>query len=152
MSREYPGFPLIGIGVIVLKGEEVLLIKRGRPPAENMWSLPGGGQELGETAEAAARRELREETGLEVGTLTLIAHVDSIHRDERGAVQYHYTILDFAALYKGGTPVAASDVLALAWVHPRQFDDYDLWAEARRVVGLAFARLKLGVSLKAEMR
>jgi ADP-ribose pyrophosphatase YjhB (NUDIX family) len=149
MSREYPEFPLVGIGVIVLKGEEVLLIRRGRPPAMNMWSLPGGGQELGETVEAAARRELLEETGLEVGALTLIAHVDSIHRDERGVVRYHYTILDFAAVYKGGTPVAASDVLEVAWVHPRRFDDYELWPEARRVVGLAFARLKLGLSLRA---
>jgi ADP-ribose pyrophosphatase YjhB (NUDIX family) len=147
MSREYPKQPLIGIGIIVLKGEEVLLIKRGRPPAQNQWSLPGGGQELGETAEAAARRELLEETGLEVGTLTLIAHVDSIHRDEHGFVQWHYTILDFAAVYKGGTPRAASDVLDLAWVHPRDFDSYALWPEARRVIGMAFARLRLGIRL-----
>ncbi len=149
MSREYPKAPLIGIGVIVLKGEEVLLIKRGRPPAQNQWSLPGGGQELGETAEAAARRELLEETGLEVGKLTLIAHVDSIHRDEHGFVQWHYTILDFAAVYRGGTAVAADDVLELAWVHPRDFDAYELWHEARRVIGLAFSRLRLGVDLKS---
>jgi ADP-ribose pyrophosphatase YjhB (NUDIX family) len=147
MSREYPKHPLIGIGIIVLKGEEVLLIKRGRPPAQNQWSLPGGGQELGETAEAAARRELLEETGLEVGKLTLIDVVDSIHRDELGFVQYHYTILDFAALYKGGTPRAASDVLDIAWVHPRDFETYALWPIARRVIGLAFSRLRLGIPL-----
>jgi ADP-ribose pyrophosphatase YjhB (NUDIX family) len=149
MTREYPKHPLVGIGVIVIKGEEVLLIKRGRPPAENQWSLPGGGQELGETAEAAARRELREETGLEVGKLTLIAHVDSIHRDANDFVQWHYTILDFGAVYKGGTAVAASDVLDLAWVHPREFGAYALWPEARRVIGLAFSRLRLGIDLTA---
>jgi ADP-ribose pyrophosphatase YjhB (NUDIX family) len=147
MSREYPKQPIVGIGVIVLKGEEVLLIKRARPPAQNQWSLPGGGQELGETADAAARRELLEETGLEVGPLTLIDCVDSIHRDENGFVQWHYTILDFAAVYKGGTPRAASDVLDLAWVHPREFDTYALWPEARRVIGMAFARLRLGIRL-----
>jgi ADP-ribose pyrophosphatase YjhB (NUDIX family) len=130
MTREYPKYPLIGIGIIVLKGEEVLLIKRGRPPAQNQWSLPGGAQELGETVEAAARRELREETGLEVGKLTLIDVVDSIHRDEHGFVQYHYTILDFAAAYRGGTPRAASDVLDLAWVHPRDFENLALWPAA----------------------
>jgi ADP-ribose pyrophosphatase YjhB (NUDIX family) len=147
MSRQYPKHPLIGIGVIVLKGEEVLLIKRGRPPAQNQWSLPGGGQELGETAEAAARRELLEETGLAVGRLTLIDIVDSIHRDAHGFIQYHYTILDFAALYKGGTPQAASDVLDVAWVHLRDFETYQLWHEARRVIGLAISRLRLGIPL-----
>ncbi|HQT38486.1 MAG TPA: NUDIX hydrolase [Acidocella sp.] len=146
-QREYPKHPLIGIGIIVLRGEEVLLIKRGRPPAQFAWSLPGGGQELGETAEAAARRELLEETGLSVGPLSLIAHVDSIHRDEHDFVQWHYTILDFAATYKGGEIVAGDDVIDIAWVHPRQFNDYDLWHEARRVIGLAVSKLRLGISL-----
>jgi len=140
MSREYPSAPMVGIGIILLRGEEVLLIKRGRPPAAGAWSLPGGGQELGETAEAAARRELLEETGLTAGALTLIAHVDSIHRDKAGRIQYHYTILDFAALYESGDARAGDDVTALAWAHPRDFDSYDLWPEARRVVALAMAR------------
>jgi len=144
--REYPKHPLIGIGVILLRGEEVLLIKRGKPPAMGAWSLPGGGQELGETAEAAARRELLEETGLTVGRLTLIAHVDSIHHDENGFVQWHYTILDFAGRYKGGAAKAGSDVTDIAWVHPRDFGAYDLWPEARRVIGQAFLRLRLGIS------
>jgi ADP-ribose pyrophosphatase YjhB (NUDIX family) len=147
MTREYPKYPLIGIGIIVLKGEEVLLIKRGRPPAQNQWSLPGGAQELGETVEAAARREVFEETGLKLGKLTLIDAIDSIHHDEHGFIQYHYTILDFAGIYKGGTPKAASDVLDLAWVHPRDFETYALWPEARRVIGLAFTKLRLGIPL-----
>ncbi len=141
MTREYPAHPMVGIGIIVLKGEEVLLIKRARPPAQNQWSLPGGAQELGETAEAAARRELLEETGLSVGSLTLIAHVDSIHHDPAGRIQFHYTILDFCALYQAGTPVPASDVLDLAWVHPKDFESYALWPEARRIVRLAISCL-----------
>jgi ADP-ribose pyrophosphatase YjhB (NUDIX family) len=128
MSREYPAAPT------------VLLIKRGRPPAQGAWSLPGGAQELGETAEEAARRELLEETGLTVGALTLIAHVDSIHHDEGGRVQYHYTILDFYGEYTGGEARAGGDVTDVAWVHPKDFDAYNLWSEARRVIGLAISR------------
>ena len=139
MSREYPTSPMVGIGIVLLRQDTVLLIKRGRPPAAGAWSLPGGAQELGETAEDAARRELLEETSLSVGEFTLIAHVDSIHRDASGRVQYHFTILDFAAEYAGGEAKAGGDVTDVAWVHPNDFDAYDLWSEARRVVRLAMA-------------
>jgi len=125
---------MVGIGIVLFRREEVLLIKRGRPPAMGAWSLPGGGQEMGETAEACARRELLEETGLLAGPLTLIAHVDSIHYDAQGRIEYHYTILDFAGHVAGGEPRAGDDVTELAWVHPDQFDEYELWEEARKVI------------------
>ncbi len=137
MSREYPPRPIVGIGVAVLRPDAVLLVRRGKPPNVGAWSLPGGAQELGETAEAAARRELREETGLEVGPLLLAANVDSIHRDPDGRVRYHYTIIDFAACWVGGAPVAASDVTDAIWAPFERFDDYGLWDEARRVIGIA---------------
>jgi ADP-ribose pyrophosphatase YjhB (NUDIX family) len=140
MSRDYPTAPRVGIGIILVRGEEVLLIKRGRPPALGAWSLPGGAQELGETAEAAARRELLEETGLTCGALTLVAHVDSIHHDEAGRIQYHYTILDFCARYISGEAVAGGDVSEVAWVRAEDFDRYDLWEQARHVIALAMTR------------
>jgi len=127
-------FPQIGIGVVLLRGPEVLLIRRGKPPALGAWSLPGGRQELGETAEACARRELLEETGLAVGPLRLVGHVDSIHRDAAGRIEYHYTILDFAGEYVGGEAVAGSDVTAVAWARAEAFDAYGLWDEARRII------------------
>ena len=142
MSRAYPEAPRVGIGVVVLRGEKVLLVRRGRPPAQGRWSLPGGGQELGETAEEAARRELFEETGLGVGPLVLAGNVDSIHRDAEGRVQYHYTILDFAAAYEVGEAVPGDDVTALAWAGENEFDIYELWSEARRII--ASARRLLG--------
>lgn len=141
MSREYPDQPRVGIGIVVLRGDAVLLVRRGRPPALGRWSLPGGGQELGETAEEAARRELREETGLEVGRLVLAGHVDSIHRDAEGRVRFHYTILDFAGRYTGGEARPSDDVTAIAWARPEEFDAYDLWDEARRIIAAAFALL-----------
>jgi len=133
-SRLYPARPLVGIGVVVLRNVEVLLIRRGRPPAEGEWALPGGAQKLGETAEQAARRELAEETGLSVGALHLAGHVDSIHRDAEGRIAYHYTILDFCARYAGGEPRAGGDAAALAWANCAHLDDFDLWTEARRII------------------
>ena len=143
MSRDYPVRPLVGIGVVVLRPDAVLLVRRGRAPALGAWSLPGGAQELGETAEAAARRELLEETGLAVGPLLFAANVDSIHRDVDGRVQYHYTIIDFAAAYAGGDAVAGGDVTDIAWAQFDTFDTFALWDEARRVV--AASRRLLGL-------
>jgi len=137
MSRRYPDAPRVGIGIVVLRGDEVLLVRRGQPPALGAWSLPGGGQELGETAEAAARRELFEETGLEVGPLRLAGIADSIHRDGAGRVEYHYTIIDFAAAYAGGEARAGGDIAEFAWVNTRDFDAYGLWDEIVRIIGLA---------------
>jgi ADP-ribose pyrophosphatase YjhB (NUDIX family) len=137
MSRLYPNRPIVGIGIIVLREDAVLLARRGKPPGEGQWSLPGGGQKLGETAEAAARRELHEETGLDVGELVLAAHVDSIHHDAAGNIAYHYTILDFAALWISGTPRAGSDVLEVTWADFSGLAPYALSADALRVVSIA---------------
>ena len=137
MSREDPRYPIVGIGVAVLRPGAVLLVRRGRPPSLGAWSLPGGAQELGETAEQAARRELAEETGLMVGALTLAANVDSIHRDADGRVQYHYTILDFCARWQEGEARAGGDVTHVAWAAFDAFDTFALWEEARRVVAVA---------------
>ncbi len=92
---------------------------------------------------ATSRRESRVESGLTVGTLTLVAHVDSIHPDPDGRIQYHYTILDFAALWQGGVPVAGDDVTAAAFVRFDALDGLGLWSEAVRVI--AAARTLLGV-------
>ncbi len=141
-SREYPSRPFVGIGVVVLRpreggGAEVLLVRRGKPPNIGAWTLPGGAQELGETAEQAARRELLEETQLTVGALHLAANVDNIQRDADGRIRYHYTIIDFAARWDGGTAVAGSDVSAAQWAPLDGLAPYSLWHEAHRVIAIA---------------
>jgi len=137
MTREYPNRPLVGIGIAVLRPGEVLLIKRGRAPSIGSWSLPGGAQRVGETAEDAARRELAEETGLTVGDLHLAGHVDSIHRDADGRVQYHYTILDFCALWREGEAKAGGDAMEATWASLQALEPFLLWDPLLRIISLA---------------
>jgi 8-oxo-dGTP diphosphatase len=136
-DREYPARPFVGIGIVVIKGDQVLLCRRGKPPNVGSWTLPGGAQDLGETCEMAARRELLEETGLTVGDLYFCAHVDTIRRDDDGRVRFHYTILDFTGRWAGGEPIAGSDVSEVQWAPMDALEPYELWSEAHRIIGIA---------------
>lgn len=140
-GREYPDRPWVGIGCIVFKGERVLLVRRGKPPRLGQWSLPGGAQHLGEPAEEAARRELREEAGIEVGPLALATVVDAISRDEAGHALYHYTIIDFAAEWLSGEARAGDDVSAVAWALPSELPGYDLTPQAQAAIAAGRAAL-----------
>ena len=102
MSRFYPSQPIVGVGIVICRDTRILLIRRGKPPRQGQWSLPGGAQELGETVFDAACREAKEETGLDIKVLGLLDVVDSIHHDDDGKVKQHYTLVDvYAAAPQG---------------------------------------------------
>ena len=92
--REYPERPLVGVGGVIIAGGRTLLIRRGGPPLEGQWSIPGGMLELGETIEEGVRRELAEETGIEVRVLDLIEVFERVIPGEGGRTRYHFVILD----------------------------------------------------------
>ena len=142
-SREYPDRPWVGIGCIVFRAEAVLLVRRGKPPRIGQWSLPGGAQHIGEKAEEAARRELREETNIEVGPLSLAYVFDAINHDEDGRARFHYTIIDFAAHWQAGDALAGDDVSEVAWALPHELHAYDLTEAAHEAI--AAGRMALGL-------
>ena len=137
---DYPNRPLIGVGVVVLKGRDVLLVRRGKPPREGRWSLPGGRQRLGETVRETASREVEEETGTEAEVTALLDVVDSITRDDAGQIAYHYTLVDFLAEWRSGEAAAGGDAAEVAWADPADLERYELWQETVRLIRMGVER------------
>jgi 8-oxo-dGTP diphosphatase len=131
VSRQYPKKPVVGVGAIILDGDQILLEKRKNSPGKGKWSVPGGLVDLGENVEDAVVREVKEETGLEVYEPRLVDVVDCISLGERGGVMYHYVIIDYLVTSKGGKPKAASDAADLKWVPFNEVDEYDLTTSFR---------------------
>jgi 8-oxo-dGTP diphosphatase len=120
MAREYPTHPLSSCHALVRAGEQILLVKRGRPPLKEYWGLPGGGVELGETLIEALTREVREETGLVVEVTRFLGYADAIERDHEHKVRWHYVISYFEAQVREGELQPADDAAAAEWVTPAE--------------------------------
>ena len=138
-ERLYPGRPLVGVGAVVCDRGRVLLERRGQPPAQGSWSLPGGLIDVGETAEDAIRREVREECGIEVTVGPVLGIFEPIVRDPDGRVRYHYVVVDYLAYYHGGAVQAGDDAADLAWVAPEDLDAYALLPATQRMIERALA-------------
>jgi len=137
VSREYPERPVVGVGGVVVHGGRVLLARRGRPPLLGEWSIPGGALEVGETLVEGVRRELREETGLEVSPVAVLEVLDRIVRDEQGRPQYHYVLIDYLCRVEQAEARAATDVTECCWAARAELPAYELRPDTRRVVEAA---------------
>lgn len=129
--------PVPAVGVVCIRGDEVLLIRRGKPPRSGEWSLPGGRIEPGERVVDAALRELREETGVEADIVGLVDVVDGLF-PEAGM---HYVLIDYVAVWRSGEPVAGDDALEARFCTRSEVEALIDWSETRRIVGEAFEQL-----------
>jgi ADP-ribose pyrophosphatase YjhB (NUDIX family) len=125
VSREYPDYPRVGVGAVILDGDHVLLIQRGGATLPGKWSIPGGLVELGETTREAVCREVAEECGLEIELVDVCGVLDRVIRDPAGPVRYHWVLVDFLALARGGTLCAGDDAAAARWVRIDEVESYD---------------------------
>ena len=129
----------------MIEGNRVLLVRRGQQPLEGQWSLPGGLVELGEELAAAAKREIKEETGLEVEPVRVLGVFERVVRAKtaprpRRKVQYHYVIIDYLCRLRPrtgrrwGDPRPSTDVTEARWVAASELPKYKLADQARDLI------------------
>lgn len=133
--RRYPDAPLVGVAAAVFNARgEVLLVQRGRPPRAGSWGLPGGLLDLGEALADGARREVREECGIEIAIGGLAGIFEPITFDEAGKVEYHYIVIDYWASWVSGEPQPGDDAAAVRWVAPEDLDACALLPDSHAVI------------------
>jgi ADP-ribose pyrophosphatase YjhB (NUDIX family) len=140
-ERNPAGWPRAAASAAVFRDRQVLLVERGKGPSSGLWSLPGGHIEPGETAAAAALREVTEETGITAELLGLADVRDIIRRDNAGVVVAHYVIAVYYGLWRAGEPVAGSDSRAARFVPLDELDQYPLTEGTARIIRNAASRM-----------
>ena len=134
MNREYPQFPLVGVGGVVVQEKRVLLVKRAKPPLKDRWSLPGGMLELGETVRDACAREILEETGLRVSVEQLLGVFDRVVRDGNAQIQYHYVLIDFSCSVLSGELRAGGDASDTRWFAREELSGLKLATDTQKLI------------------
>ena len=131
------------MGALIFAAGDILLVERGKEPLKGFWSLPGGLLEVGEKLTFAVRREVEEETGLQVEPLSVFEIFERIMPDPDGRPEYHYVLIDYLCRVVGGQLKAASDVSQVSWVPQRNLGDFRLTEGTHAVIERAFAKLQL---------
>ncbi|MBX5496445.1 MAG: NUDIX hydrolase [Bryobacteraceae bacterium] len=139
---------MLGVGALIFEGETVLLVERGREPLKGYWSLPGGVLETGERLEEGIRREVLEETGLQVEIVGLAEIFERIILDGEGKAEYHYVLIDYVCRVSGGTLEPSDDASRAAWVPVAELGNYLLTEGTREVVEKAYRRFRQEVATK----
>ena len=124
-ARTYPTRPYLAVSAAIFRDGRVLIVRRGRAPSRGVYTLPGGGVELGETLEAAVVREVREETGLDIEPLALAGYRQLIARDADDKIERHFVILPFAARWLGGEISLNEELAEANWLLPSQLSGLD---------------------------
>jgi mutator protein MutT len=132
----------VGVGAIIFKRDRILMAQRGKQPLQGWWSLPGGALELGESLQDAVCREVLEETGLMVRPVKLFEVFERILRDDAGAPEYHYVLIDYVCRVTGGELRAGDDVCRVEWVRQRDLRDLQITEGTLAVIERAFADRK----------
>lgn len=146
MKRDYPELPIIGVGAVIVDGDCVLLVRRASEPLKGEWSVPGGMLELGEKLRDGVRREVLEETGLQVEPGEVLDVFDSIFRDDHGRTQYHYVLIDYLCQLVSGDAKAGSDVSEVRWVQKNELAMMNLRDSVKQVARQGFLRASENIS------
>lgn len=141
-DRRYPARPVPGVGALIIDNGRILLVERGREPLKGYWSIPGGAVETGEPLQEALRREVREETGLEVEIVHLIEVFERIMKGSDGVAEYHYILIDYICRPTGGTLQAADDASRAQWFTQDEVAALKITPGTPGVVAKAFDWLK----------
>ena len=139
-ERRYPNRPLVGVGALIFRRDRILLAQRGKDPLKGWWSLPGGALELGESLQDAVCREVLEETGLEVEPVKLFEVFERIMRDDAGAPEYHYVLVDYVCRVTGGKLFPGDDVSAVDWVRRADLPSLQITEGTLAVIERAYER------------
>ena len=138
IENSYPDKPNVAVGAVVFKEERVLLVRRGQPPSKDLWAIPGGSVEIGETLQQAAEREILEETGITIRAEEPVFTFDVIDRDRAGKIRFHYVIVDLAAVYVAGDPKAGDDAAEARWVTAQEIDELPVSAPTVKLLKRKF--------------
>ena len=119
-DRTYPDRPFLAVSAAIFRDSRVLIVRRNNPPAHNLYTLPGGVVETGETLHEAVVREIAEETALAIEPIALAGYREAIMRDQDGRAERHFVILSFAARWLAGEPKLNDELSEFRWVDPAE--------------------------------